>query len=158
MLRLVQKGVGSQRPVVILFLVGPHMDKKLRAALGPRPCIVADDTAGGTTSFTMLLHQAAGLAGEEDQFEAVVLCGYSLGVGHVRAFLKGLAMPLGVVAIDGTHAGAKRGALMLGSLAAAKRPRSWQWQTAVVFLSPSGLRVVSAMKRSSSKAPSTPDS
>jgi hypothetical protein len=28
--------------------------------------------------------------------------------------------------IDGTHAGAKRGALMLGSLAAAKRPRSWQ--------------------------------
>ena len=26
--------------------------------------------------------------------------------------------------IDGTHAGAKRGALMLGSLAAAKRPRS----------------------------------
>lgn len=57
--------------------------------------------------------------------------------------------------IDGTHAGAKRGALMLGSLAAAKRPRSWQWQTAMAFLSPSGLRVVSAMKRSSSSKPST---
>jgi transposase len=60
--------------------------------------------------------------------------------------------------IDGTHAGAKRGALMLGSLAAAKRPRSWQWQTAMAFLSPSGLRVVSAMKRSSSSTRSTPDS
>lgn len=53
--------------------------------------------------------------------------------------------------IDGTHAGAKRGALMLGSLDAAKRPRSWQWQTATVFLSPSGLRLVSAEKRRSSE-------
>ena len=54
------------------------------------------------------------------------------------------------VFIDGSHAGAKKGALMLGELAAAKRPRSWQWQTATAFLSPSGLRVVSDMKRSSS--------
>jgi hypothetical protein len=52
--------------------------------------------------------------------------------------------------IDGSHAGAKKGALLLGKLDAAKRPRSWQWQTAMAFLSPSGLRVVSAMKRSSS--------
>jgi transposase len=57
--------------------------------------------------------------------------------------------------IDGTHAGAKRGVLMLGSLGAAKRPRSWPWQTAMAFLSPSGLRVVSAMKRSSSSKRST---
>src|SRR3984957_9674286 len=60
--------------------------------------------------------------------------------------------------IDGTHAGAKRGALRLGSLAAAKRPRSWQWQTAMAFLSPSGLRVVSAMSRSSSSKRSSSDS
>lgn len=52
--------------------------------------------------------------------------------------------------IDGSHAGAKKGVLLLGKLAVAKRPRSWQLQTAMVFLSPSGLRVVSAMKRSSS--------
>ena len=52
--------------------------------------------------------------------------------------------------IDGTHAGAKRGALMLGELDAARRPRSWQWQTAMAFLSPSGLRVVSEAKRRSS--------
>jgi hypothetical protein len=51
--------------------------------------------------------------------------------------------------IEGTHAGAKKWVLLLGELAAAKRPRSWQWQTAMAFLSPSGLRVVSDMKRSS---------
>ena len=52
--------------------------------------------------------------------------------------------------IDGSHAGAKRGALLLESLAAARRPRSWQWQTALAFLSPSGLKVVHDMSKSSS--------
>jgi transposase len=60
--------------------------------------------------------------------------------------------------IDGSHAGAKRGALSLERLDAARRPRSWQWQTALAFLSPSGLRVVSAMSRSSSSTPLPPDS
>ena len=60
--------------------------------------------------------------------------------------------------IDGTHAGAKKGVLLLDELDAARRPRSWQWQTAMAFLSPSGLRVVSAMKRSSSSKPSATDS
>ena len=57
--------------------------------------------------------------------------------------------------IDGTHVGAKRGVLMLAAHDVARRPRSWQWRTATVFLSPSGLRVVSAMKRSSSIARSS---
>ena len=60
--------------------------------------------------------------------------------------------------VDGSHAGAKKGALLLGKLDAAKRPRSWRWQTAMVVLSPSGLRVVSAMKRSSSSKRSAADS
>jgi len=60
--------------------------------------------------------------------------------------------------IDGSHAGAKRGALWLGELDVARRPRSWQWQTAMAFLSPSGLPVVSAMKSGSSKTPSGLDS
>jgi transposase len=60
--------------------------------------------------------------------------------------------------IDGSHAGAKKGALLLGKLDAARRPRSWQWQTAMVFLSPSGLRAVSAMKRSLSSTRSEADS
>jgi transposase len=60
--------------------------------------------------------------------------------------------------IDGTHAGAKKGASMLGETAAARRPRSWQWQTAMVFLSPLGLRVVSDMKHRSPEPPSSPAS
>jgi transposase len=60
--------------------------------------------------------------------------------------------------IDGSHAGAKRGVLMLAELDAARRPRSWQWSTAMVFLSPSGLRVVSVMKQSSSCARLSRDS
>ena len=60
--------------------------------------------------------------------------------------------------IDGTHAGAKRGALRLELLDAARRPRSWQWQTAMAFLSPSGLRVVSEEKQRSSETPFDSDS
>jgi transposase len=60
--------------------------------------------------------------------------------------------------IDGSHAGAKRGALMLAAHDVARRPRSWQLSTAMVFLSPLGLRAVSAMKRSSSGARSNDDS
>jgi transposase len=60
--------------------------------------------------------------------------------------------------IDGSHAGAKKGVLLLAKLDAAKRPRSWRWQTAMVFLSPLGLRVVSGMKRNSSWKLSEADS
>jgi hypothetical protein len=38
--------------------------------------------------------------------------------------------------IDGSFAPAKRGALVWEKPSAAKGPRSWQWQTALVFLSP----------------------
>ena len=55
--------------------------------------------------------------------------------------------------IDGSHAGAKRGVLLLESLDAARRPSSWQWRTATAFLSPWGLRVVSDMKRETSSTP-----
>src|SRR5271169_715580 len=39
-------------------------------------------------------------------------------------------------AIDASFAGAKKGALQLVKQSAAKGPRSWQLQTAMVFLSP----------------------
>ena len=39
--------------------------------------------------------------------------------------------------IDGTFAGAKKGAAASGKPSGARGPRSWQWQTALVFLSPS---------------------
>lgn len=81
--------------------------------------------------------------------------------GVLDAILRGLAedlrtrgkLDLTEAFIDGSHAGAKRGALLLGTLDAARRPRSWQWQTAMVFLSPWGLRVVSEMSKRSSSTP-----
>jgi transposase len=38
--------------------------------------------------------------------------------------------------IDGTFAPAKKGVVPLVKLSAARAPRSWQWQTLLVFLSP----------------------
>ena len=49
--------------------------------------------------------------------------------------------------VDGTHAGAKRGALSSVLLDVDQQPRSWQSQTAMVFRSRLGSRVVRAMKR-----------
>ena len=60
--------------------------------------------------------------------------------------------------VDGTHAGAKRGALSSALLAVDPQPRSWQSQTAMVFRSRLGSRVVRAMKRRSSSIPSASDS
>jgi len=53
--------------------------------------------------------------------------------------------------IDGTHAGAKRGALSSELLAVDPQQRSWQLLTLAVFQSPLGSRVVRAMKLRSSR-------
>ena len=57
--------------------------------------------------------------------------------------------------IDGTFSGAKKGALPSGRRSAGKGPRSWQLQTAVVFLSPQGLQVLPHMKSRSRRTRST---
>ena len=53
--------------------------------------------------------------------------------------------------VDGTHAGAKRGALWSELLAVAPQQRSWQSLTLAVFQSPLGSRVVRAMRLRSSR-------
>jgi transposase len=53
--------------------------------------------------------------------------------------------------IDGTFAGAKRGALSSELLAVDPQQRSWQLQTVAVFRSPLGLRAVRELRSSSSK-------
>lgn len=50
--------------------------------------------------------------------------------------------------IDGTFAGAKKGAAALGKPSGARGPRSWQWQTALVFRSPLASR---ALRRTKSR-------
>ncbi len=48
--------------------------------------------------------------------------------------------------IDGTFASAKKGALGWEKPSGARAPRSWQWQTATVFLSPFARKVLRHMK------------
>jgi transposase len=48
--------------------------------------------------------------------------------------------------IDGTFAPAKKGGLPLAKPSEANGARSWQWQTALVFRSPSASRVLRRMK------------
>jgi transposase len=49
--------------------------------------------------------------------------------------------------IDGTFAGAKKGAPSSAKRSAGRGPRSWRLQTALVFLSPYPLQVLRRMKR-----------
>jgi transposase len=53
--------------------------------------------------------------------------------------------------VDASFAGAKRGAIALVQRAAAKGARSWQSRTAMVFLSPCGLRALRRMNQRWSK-------
>ena len=53
--------------------------------------------------------------------------------------------------IDGTFVMAKKGAQGWERPGGAKVRRSWQWQTALAFLSPLGLQVLRRMKSPSSK-------
>ena len=57
--------------------------------------------------------------------------------------------------IDGTFAGAKKGAPASGRRSAGRGPRSWQLQTALVFLSPVGLPVLRHMRSPSWRRRST---
>lgn len=57
--------------------------------------------------------------------------------------------------IDGSFAGAKKGGPPSEKRSVGRGPRSWQSQTAMVFLSPQGSQVLRRMRRSSSKRRST---
>ena len=54
--------------------------------------------------------------------------------------------------IDGTFAPAKKGAKKLGRPSGARAQRSWQLQTALVFLSPLGPKVLARMKYDSQRS------
>ena len=58
--------------------------------------------------------------------------------------------------IDGAFARAKKGAPASAPPSMARGPRSWQWQTALVFLSPSTSAVLRPTKSRWSKRPSMP--
>jgi len=74
--------------------------------------------------------------------------------GTLEAVLKALVadmerrggIDLSEAFIDGTFAGAKRGAVVLVQQSEAKGASSWQLRTAMAFLSPSGLEVLRRLK------------
>ncbi|MDC3959213.1 hypothetical protein [Polyangium jinanense] len=86
-LRLVQAGEGHPRPLVLAFLIGVNLDPKLRAAFGPRPCIVADGVAKGPMMGELLefAHQRAGVR----EVSRLALIGYSAGCQRVRGLYLG---------------------------------------------------------------------
>jgi hypothetical protein len=93
---------GSSNDLVLLYLVGQHLDADIRRALGPGPHIVAFDDAQGQTPAAVA--SKLGL----DRVRSLVTIGYSAGTQAVRAALRTGSLPLterlGIVVIDGTHA------------------------------------------------------
>lgn len=97
-MRVVQRGSSD---LLVLYLVGSHLDPILRGAL-PGVTIVAFDNAVG-----MSPREVAASLGLE-RVKSLVVCGFSQGVQAVRSALRTGQLPLAdrlaVVCIDGTHA------------------------------------------------------
>ncbi len=102
MLRVVQIGSGQPRHLVLLFLVGGALDHTLRQALGPKPCILADEKANDPRSIQAFVDEAERLCGV--QVAGYVLGGWSAGVLKVRSMLGEWCKPTALVLADGTHA------------------------------------------------------
>lgn len=103
MIRIVQAGTGTPRAMVALFLLDPSMDGKVREALGPLPCILADVRA----PVGLRLKQLVALVRERTKVEVglTVVGGWSLGCSHpLRDMLIAGDRPDVVVAADGTTA------------------------------------------------------
>lgn len=67
----------------------------------------------------------------------------------LRDLIKRGKVDLSECFLDGSYAGAKKGVLALVKQSAAKGAKSWQSQTAMVFLSPFGLEALRHMKPNS---------
>ncbi len=102
MLRIVQIGSGQPRHLVLLFLVGESANHHLRQALGPKPCILADDKANDPRDISGFVAEAERLCGVS--IAGYVVGGWSAGVSKVRAMLGEECDPMALVLADGTHA------------------------------------------------------
>lgn len=102
-LRLVQLGIGATRPLVAMFLASGDLDRKIRAAFGPAPCIIADHTRDGTDTLPELVefaHKNAGVS----HVSKLALIGYSAGCQRVRKLRIDGAIAAAYLFSDGTHA------------------------------------------------------
>ena len=133
-LRVVQPGLGgSSRPVLFAFLFSPVVDPKIRAACGPGPCIIADDTAKGTEALAEMVEFAHDQAGV-DHVPAYALAGYSAGCQRVRALRRAGAEAAAYLLCDGTHASwpphgsSGRGSASVSAASAAKSGGIARWR------------------------------
>jgi len=99
--RLVQRGEGKERPLVVFYLVGSHVDADVRAALGPLPAIAAYDDSIGEPLPSTISRVNGTIVGSA--VKDVVLVGFSAGCQAVRRELATGRDPIGAVAMDGTH-------------------------------------------------------
>jgi hypothetical protein len=101
-LRLVQRGEGNPRPLVLGFLVG-GLEPQLRKAFGLAACIVVDvATPPGPSMHDVLefAHRTAGL----EHVSRLALIGYSAGCQRVRALRLAGVSASAYLLVDGTHA------------------------------------------------------
>lgn len=98
--RLVHRAAPTD-PLMVGYLLGPHNDDALRAAL-PGASIVT--TAEAPTSVQSSELDAARRLAVSSPDAPLVLVGYSAGCQPVRALLLLRVLPAAVVTIDGTHA------------------------------------------------------
>lgn len=96
-MRILQRGFPD---LAILYLVGSHLDERIRSCL-PRTTIVAFDDAKGLSPAEVA--KSLGM-----NVRSLVVIGFSAGVGAARAALVNGLLPtherVGFVLIDGTHA------------------------------------------------------
>lgn len=102
-LRLVQPGIGATRPLVAMFLASGDLDRKIQAAFGPAPCIIADHTRDGKETLRDLMDFAYKNAGVSN-VSRYALIGYSAGCQRIRKLRIDGAEAAAYLFSDGTHA------------------------------------------------------
>jgi len=102
-LRMVQKGQGKSRPLVMGFLAFPSVDARLRSAFGPGPCIIMDDSDTGSELW-QVFEMAFSQAGIE-VISKLALIGFSAGCQKIRSLYRDDGVRAhAYLLVDGTHA------------------------------------------------------
>jgi len=145
------------------FLIAPLFEKADEIQTRGRPARPAREVLNGVL---WILRSGARWADLPDRFPPYQTCHRRFQSwvkdGRLRRVLEVLAadlhergkLDLSETFIDGTFASAKKGALRLEKPSGAKARSAWQWQMALVFLSPSTRRVLRRTKSNSLSEPS----
>ena len=149
------------------FLIEPLFDKPNEIQTRGRPSRPAREVLNGVL---WILRSGARWSDLPERFPPYQTCHRRFQQwvkdGRLKKVLETLAedlrtrgkLDLSETFIDGTFASAKKGASMSGRPSGARVRSSWQWQTALVFLSPFSRNLLRRTKSNSSSEPSANDS